>query len=78
MGRATGLPKKVEKWIDISIHALRGEGDPNGHKLKSNNNISIHALRGEGDDIEQLYKDLHGQISIHALRGEGDVKTQVI
>ena len=42
---------QMEKWTytDISIHALRGEGDsivqPNAGGIR----ISIHALRGEGD-----------------------------
>ena len=57
----------------ISIHALRGEGDPRRHfdRHAAVDGISIHALRGEGDDNNIV---LHGviTISIHALRGEGD------
>ena len=34
---------------DISIHALRGEGDNNVVRARSKIFISIHALRGEGD-----------------------------
>ena len=60
---------------DISIHALRVEGD--GVKLvKENYNIyiSIHALRVEGD-LERVQRLLnHSDISIHALRVEGDRK----
>ena len=33
----------------ISIHALRGEGDPSSFIVHIILNISIHALRGEGD-----------------------------
>ena len=37
------------KVYNISIHALRGEGDPRLNKIDCNIFISIHALRGEGD-----------------------------
>ena len=50
MGRATeqlGIGSAVS---DISIHALRGEGDTAQFISKiSSGLISIHALRGEGD-----------------------------
>ena len=36
---------------DISIHALRGEGDQGGLRVGHSTSISIHALRGEGDPI---------------------------
>ena len=57
---------------DISIHALREEGDrclqrvPYPHRC-----ISIHALREEGDDAYTAMKS-SDKISIHALREEGD------
>ena len=35
---------------DISIHALRGEGDSNAIPAPPVPLISIHALRGEGDN----------------------------
>ena len=35
--------------LDISIHALRGEGDSNLTPSMPGSFISIHALRGEGD-----------------------------
>ncbi len=35
--------------LNISIHALRGEGDGKKPKERIMKNISIHALRGEGD-----------------------------
>ena len=57
----------------ISIHALREEGDlrdPSAFELPCQ--ISIHALREEGD-IEQYNAIVHRlDISIHALREEGD------
>ena len=57
----------------ISIHALRGEGDPNHLTISALRlAISIHALRGEGDGVCHLSRALCS-ISIHALRGEGDV-----
>ena len=57
---------------DISIHALRGEGDT-GRRFQRQNpaRISIHALRGEGDSTWAAAVQRVG-ISIHALRGEGD------
>ena len=56
---------------DISIHALRVEGDKAQLQTVDDKLISIHALRVEGDmfsagDIVTL------KISIHALRVEGD------
>ena len=44
-GRAQGLPR------EISIHALRGEGDPQRAAPPAGGGISIHALRGEGDSV---------------------------
>ena len=39
-----------EEWTDISIHALREEGDGRlAHPAQGNHRISIHALREEGD-----------------------------
>ena len=43
--------------IDISIHALRGEGDLSLKYVFDKFNISIHALRGEGDVSLQLSED---------------------
>ena len=56
---------------NISIHALRGEGDGKlGDRIKGFF-ISIHALRGEGDCYRRASFFIF-VISIHALRGEGD------
>ena len=56
---------------DISIHALRGEGDIVPLCFSWQSRISIHALRGEGDTFPSLVLGA-ALISIHALRGEGD------
>ena len=57
----------------ISIHALREEGDLRRYcKKTKREQISIHALREEGDFlVGRCSTDLH-RISIHALREEGD------
>ena len=61
----------------ISIHALREEGDTSADgKLSLIKRISIHALREEGDD-EAGHSSASGIISIHALREEGDLSGQV-
>ena len=58
---------------DISIHALREEGDLGAVvKLPDEVEISIHALREEGDLDGLFGSGLDGGISIHALREEGD------
>ena len=50
VGRATSSGHTVPGTVRISIHALRGEGDPLLVGLpEPDNKISIHALRGEGD-----------------------------
>ena len=57
----------------ISIHSLRGEGDPGDLTvIDIDPRISIHSLRGEGDPelLALIFKD---EISIHSLLGEGDL-----
>ena len=50
VGRATRALAAERLGIEISIHALRGEGDERAGKLaRASIYISIHALRGEGD-----------------------------
>ena len=59
--------------VDISIHALRVEGDITHAYSPNKPRISIHALRVEGDIKRSFFcKDVF--ISIHALRVEGDSK----
>ena len=63
----------VYKGVDqISIHALREEGDFTLPDFVETERISIHALREEGDENGELKADTHKEISIHALREEGD------
>ena len=64
---------QVQKYYEISIHALCEEGDDNRPKMNSNTNqISIHALCEEGDDKMGIAKQKAEAISIHALCEEGD------
>ena len=66
------IPQAFDDAADISIHALRGEGDPRPLLLFGLCvGISIHALRGEGD-VDFRHFVIVKIISIHALRGEGD------
>ena len=57
--------------LQISIHALREEGDSPTGGNRQGIYISIHALREEGD-MQKLIDDNNYKISIHALREEGD------
>ena len=71
-GRPVETYLDANSW-DISIHALREEGDGRGdprHPVKA---ISIHALREEGDHCRFCVLHQLMQISIHALREEGDI-----
>ena len=71
--RATTAGEAMPLHLQISIHALREEGDRRtaiGYRLKSI--ISIHALREEGDKISSGIRVFLQPISIHALREEGD------
>ena len=63
----TGAPSTGE----ISIHALREEGDPCVPPSPPLLLISIHALREEGDQVNCVVSACC-LISIHALREEGD------
>ena len=47
--RATRKRNQLDKLIDISIHALREEGDRRRGQLRPLDHISIHALHEEGD-----------------------------
>ena len=49
--RATALDKLSEGGVEISIHALREEGDRCRRERRgAGREISIHALREEGDE----------------------------
>ncbi len=67
------MSTKMRPETDISIHALRGEGDNFWQAKSPTSTISIHALRGEGDIALTGSIQTRKYISIHALRGEGDV-----
>ena len=43
------MHEETDALLDISIHALREEGDPKTSKNNQKKAISIHALREEGD-----------------------------
>ena len=61
---------------NISIHALRVEGDIGTGLLEQHSyEISIHALRVEGDRKNPQNLAYTYYISIHALRVEGDCLT---
>ncbi len=67
------MPLTIDNSTEISIHALRGEGDQVVDLCRVTARISIHALRGEGDLFSQPRYQRNFGISIHALRGEGDL-----
>ena len=69
--RATGYYPMLYTGFEISIHALREEGDSGQPEVVRKRKISIHALREEGD-IFLARADNIIAISIHALREEGD------
>ena len=60
------------KSFEISIHALREEGDVDKFIASFGTVISIHALREEGDTPSYSLPSSQSTISIHALREEGD------
>ena len=62
--------------FNISIHALREEGDQVGNHPAAKALISIHALREEGDWRSWPVCRSDSAISIHALREEGDSKNR--
>ena len=61
---------------EISIHALREEGDGAVGTAALRRGISIHALREEGDGWADSGHPKQDPISIHALREEGDSKNR--
>ena len=72
--RATTTAGTLSLRVDISIHALRVEGDTHPADVVVQKVISIHALRVEGDDIRHSIPSKSMTISIHALRVEGDAR----
>ena len=71
-------PEQYDARFEISIHALRVEGDSMREVVTLKEYyISIHALRVEGDVIYIFIFVFVPSISIHALRVEGDPHTHV-
>ena len=62
---------------DISIHAAREGGDPDGQEIADFFGISIHAAR-EGGDVILSFDSVKTDISIHAAREGGDTETRYI
>ena len=65
--------RKDARLYEISIHALRGEGDGNdlrGGRLAVQFLSTPSVGRATGCFIEYIH---NAEISIHALRGEGDL-----
>ena len=55
--------------FNISIHALREEGDPDGQCIYLSDDISIHALREEGDLVQgSFYLDRDRFLSTPSAR----------
>ena len=70
-GRLKVVPEQSCRH-EISIHALREEGDTQNDGTQKSQRISIHALREEGDTQNDGTQKSQ-RISIHALREEGDM-----
>ena len=72
-------PEQYDARFEISIHALRVEGDSMREVVTLKEYyISIHALRVEGDVIYIFIFVFVPSISIHALRVEGDTTTAYV
>ena len=54
--RATHYDDSTCDNVDISIHALRAEGDSALHMQFGRREISIHALRAEGDALSFFFR----------------------
>ena len=70
--RATIVMRDRVVWADISIHALREEGDrvQTGHAFLNTKFLSTPSVRRATGAKEIAVTDY--EISIHALREEGD------
>ena len=71
------MVQQILSAANISIHALRVEGDDALPCLLPVARISIHALRVEGDRRIPMPALFCRRISIHALRVEGDPSKSV-
>ena len=78
VGRATESKSQSTSFVNISIHALRGEGDQLvGIYFEEVIYFNPRPPWG-GRRIPKIAKRLERVISIHALRGEGDVEGSVL
>ena len=66
------MPLGVEPSQQISIHALREEGDPFSRRTPGNNTRFLSTPSARRATDEQFVLLLSHGISIHALREEGD------
>ena len=77
MGRATEVNQLNQEENNISIHALRGEGDVQ----KRSDLFMQYAFQSTPSvgraTIDEFHLELNSLISIHALRGEGDARSAV-
>ena len=73
MGRATRFHQRLAFGVAISIHALRGEGDPTATCQIRVVEVNFYPRPpwGGRQAERDAWRDSYN-ISIHALRGEGD------
>ena len=72
VGRATKMVQQAFDYFDISIHALRGEGDQ-ARALKVSKQFLFQSTPSVGRaTLRPSLPFIENKISIHALRGEGD------
>ena len=62
------FPQKSVRYEEISIHALREEGDDLRYFYCGEYGISIHALREEGDSKNRDKISIFKQIIQHSAR----------
>ena len=74
VGRATIVKRETARAEEISIHALRGEGDT-GYRARERGGKDFNPRPPWGGRrYRQRIAVLLSVISIHALRGEGDLR----
>ena len=76
VGRATSVMLKWAHGLEISIHALRGEGDVFESLQSFALSISIHALRGEGDNQARHENHRHERFQSTPSVGRATGKTR--
>ena len=71
-GKATSLAAVTERWIGVSIHAFRGEGDSTAGCASTQLVGFNPRLPGGRRRHKGLGTLAQYEVSIHAFRGEGD------